>query len=85
MRLTTSVRAQAHVDATEQTFAAKGFDPVTALKQAYAAIKSVVQRGAFIMAFNDASLVIAIGLLVSAIAIWVVKVLKIISAQAPAH
>jgi acetyl/propionyl-CoA carboxylase alpha subunit len=64
---------------------AKGFDPVTALKQAYAVIKSVVQRDAFVMAFNDAFLVLTIGLLVSAIAIWIVKVPKSPSAQVPAH
>jgi hypothetical protein len=48
-------------------------------------IKSVVQRDAFIMAFNDAFLVIAIGLLVSAAAIWLVKVPKSTSAPMPAH
>jgi hypothetical protein len=47
--------------------------------------KSVVQRDAFVIASNDAFLVIAIGLLVSAVAIWVVKVPKSISAQVPAH
>jgi len=54
--------------------------------KAYAAIKSVVQPDAYIMAFNDAFLVNAIGLLVSAVAIWVVKVPKSTSsAQVPAH
>jgi MFS transporter, DHA2 family, multidrug resistance protein len=80
-----SAATQARVDAVQQTFIAKGFDPVTAVKQAYAMIKSVVQRDAFIMAFNDAFLVIAIGLIVSAIAIWIVKVPKFTSAQVPAH
>jgi len=56
-----SLSTQARVDAIQQGFIGKGFDPVTALKQAYAAIKSVVQRDAFIMAFNDAFLVIALG------------------------
>ena len=80
-----STATQARVDALQQSFIAKGFDPVAALKQAYAVIKSVVQRDAFIMAFNDAFLLIAIGLLVSAAAIWVVKVPKSASAQVPAH
>lgn len=47
--------------------------------------KSVVQRDVFIMAFNDAFLVIAIGLLVPAAAIWLVKVPKSTSAPMPAH
>jgi len=48
-------------------------------------IKSVGQRDAFIMAFNDAFVVIAIGLLVSAATIWIVKPPKSTSAQVPAH
>jgi hypothetical protein len=80
-----STATQARVDALQQSFIAKGFDPVAALKQAYAVIKSVMQRDAFIMAFNDAFLVIAVGLLVSAAAIWIVKVPKSTSAQVPAH
>ena len=67
--------------AVQRRFIDKGFDPVAALKQAYTVIKSIVQRDAFIMAFNDAFLVIAIGLLVSAIAVWIVKVSQ--SASAP--
>ena len=50
----------------------------------YAAIKSVV-RDAVIMAFNDAFFIMAIGLLVFAVAIWVLKVPKSASAQVPAH
>jgi DHA2 family multidrug resistance protein len=80
-----STATQARVDAIQQSFIAKGFDPVAALKQAYAVIKSVIRRDAFIMAFNDAFLVIAIGLLVSAAAIWAVKVPETTSAQVPAH
>ena len=43
----------------EHTFITKGFDPVASLKQAYVVTKSVVQRDAFVMAFNDAILAIA--------------------------
>jgi DHA2 family multidrug resistance protein len=57
----------------QQTFLSKGFGPATALKQAYCAIKLLVRRDAFIMAFNDAFLVIAIGLLVAAATIWACK------------
>jgi len=68
-----SPQTQARILAVQQGFIDKGFDPVTALKQAYAVIKSVVSRNAFVMAFNDAFLVVAIGLLVSAVAIWFCK------------
>jgi DHA2 family multidrug resistance protein len=71
-----SSATQARVDAIQQNFVNKGFDPVAALKQAYAVIKSLVQRDAFIMAFNDAFLLISISLLISAAAIWVCKIPK---------
>jgi DHA2 family multidrug resistance protein len=64
---------QARVAAVQQSFVEKGFDPATALKQAYAVIKSTMTREAFIMAFNDAFLIVAFGLLVSAVAIWFCK------------
>ncbi|HEX3619180.1 MAG TPA: DHA2 family efflux MFS transporter permease subunit [Candidatus Udaeobacter sp.] len=66
-------QTQARIAALQQTFIEKGFDPVSALKQAYAVIKSIMTREAFVMAFNDAFLVVAIGLLVAAVAIWFCK------------
>src|SRR5437868_2231989 len=68
-----SPQTQARIVAVQQSFIDKGFDPVTALKQAYSVIKAVVSRNAFVMAFNDAFLVVAIGLLVAAVAIWFCK------------
>ena len=65
-----SSATQARVAALQQSLVSKGFDQVAALQQAYRTIQSVVRRDAFIMAFNDAFLVIAIVLLVAAIAIW---------------
>jgi DHA2 family multidrug resistance protein len=65
-----SPATQARVVAVQQNFISKGFDPVNALRQAYAVLKSIVTREAFIMAFNDAFLVVAIGLIVAAAAIW---------------
>jgi DHA2 family multidrug resistance protein len=61
---------QARIAVVQQTFIDKGFDAVTALKQTYAVLKSIITREASVMAFNDAFLVIAIGLLVAAGAIW---------------
>ncbi|MFZ0918145.1 MAG: DHA2 family efflux MFS transporter permease subunit, partial [Candidatus Udaeobacter sp.] len=66
-------QTQARIAALQQTFIEKGFDPVSALKQAYSVIKSIMTREAFVMAFNDAFLVVAIGLLVAAVAIWFCK------------
>jgi DHA2 family multidrug resistance protein len=65
-----SPATQARVATLQQSFMSKGFDSVTALKQAYGAIQSIVRREAFLMAFNDAILVIAIVLLVAAALIW---------------
>jgi len=64
---------QPRIVAVQQGFIDKGFNPVTALKQTYAVIKSVMTRNALVMAFNDAFLVVAIGLLVAAVAIWFCK------------
>lgn len=63
-------QTQARLAAVQQSFIDKGFDSVTAMKQSYAALKSILTRDAFVMAFNDAFLVVTIGLLVSAVAIW---------------
>lgn len=68
-----SPQMQARIDTVQQNFINKGFDSATALKQAYSAIKSVVTRDAFIMAFNDAFLVVAIALVIAAGAIWFCK------------
>jgi len=57
----------------QENFVNKGFDAPTALKQSYAVIKSLVTREAFVMAFNDAFLVISVTLLVCAAAIWFCK------------
>ncbi|HVE16679.1 MAG TPA: DHA2 family efflux MFS transporter permease subunit [Chthoniobacterales bacterium] len=64
---------QARIASEQQRFIGEGFDPVTALDQAYKAIKTTVQRDAFIMAFNDAFLVVAVGLLAAAALVWICK------------
>jgi DHA2 family multidrug resistance protein len=68
-----SPATQARLAAVQENFVNKGFDAPTALKQSYAVIKSLVTREAFIMAFNDAFLVISVTLLVCAAAIWFCK------------
>jgi DHA2 family multidrug resistance protein len=68
-----STATQARLAELQQSFISKGSDPVEALKQSYSAIKSIIRRDAFIMAFNDAFLVVAIALLVAAGAVWFCK------------
>jgi len=68
-----SPATQARLAAVQENFMNKGFDATTALKQSYAVIKSLMTREAFVMAFNDAFLVISIALLVCAGAIWFCK------------
>jgi DHA2 family multidrug resistance protein len=64
---------QARLSAVQARFATEGADSVTALGQGYRAINGIVQREAFIMAFNDAFLVIGVGLLAAAVLIWFCK------------
>lgn len=78
-----SPQTQARIAGIQQSFVSKGYDPAQALKQALAVLKSTITREAFVMAFNDAFLVIALGLLVAAGAIWFCKPSK--GGAAPAH
>jgi len=64
---------QARLHEQQQHFISLGFDPVTALGQARLALQQVVQREAFIMAFNDAFLIVAAGLVLSALLVWICK------------
>jgi MFS transporter, DHA2 family, multidrug resistance protein len=68
-----SSATQTRLTTLQQALISKGFDPVAALQEAYRAIKSVIRRDAFIMAFNDAFFIIAIVLLVAAATIWLCK------------
>ena len=47
-------QAQSMVDAMKAAFMRAGSDPATALQQAYAAIGGIVDRQAYMLAFNDA-------------------------------
>ena len=58
------------VQALTAVFVNKGYDSVTATQQAYAQIKNVVRENAYIMAFNDAFLVVAGSLLAGAVLVW---------------
>jgi len=79
-----SPATQARLAELQGNFVNKGFDTTMALKQAYAVIKSLVSREAFVMAFNDAFLVITIALVFCAAAIWFCKKPSSEEAHAPA-
>ena len=51
-------------------FLNKGYDAVTATQQAYGQIKDVVRREAYIMAFDDAFLIVGVSLLIGAVLVW---------------
>ena len=54
-------------------FVNKGYDAVTATQQAYAQIKNIVRDNAYIMAFNDAFLVLSVSLFVGAVLVWLCR------------
>jgi DHA2 family multidrug resistance protein len=64
---------QQRLAAMQQGFMAKGADSVTALHQALGALKGVVSREAFIMAFNDAFLVMTVSIAAAALLVWFCK------------
>ena len=51
-------------------FLNKGYDAVTATNQAYGQIKDIVRREAYIMAFDDAFLIVGVSLLIGAVLVW---------------
>ena len=61
---------QERVQNLSATFANKGYDVVTATHQAYGQIKNIVRREAYIMAFDDAFLIVGISLLIGAVLVW---------------
>jgi DHA2 family multidrug resistance protein len=48
----------------------RGYDLTTATQQAYAQIKNIVRREAYVMAFDDAFLVVGVSLLVATTLVW---------------
>jgi DHA2 family multidrug resistance protein len=64
---------QARLDALAQNFAAKGFDPTTAQDMALKALDNVVRRDSFVMAYNDAFLILGIALVSCVAIVWLSK------------
>jgi MFS transporter, DHA2 family, multidrug resistance protein len=54
-------------------FVNKGHDAVAATQQAYGQLKNIVRREAYVMAFNDAFLIVGISLLIAAVLVWLCK------------
>ncbi len=60
---------QERIDQLTQAFVAKGYDPVTAGQQALAAIDRIVRREAYVMAYNDGFVIMAVFLFVCILAL----------------
>ena len=61
---------QERVQTLATTFFNKGYDAVTATHQALGQINDIVRREAYVMAFNDAFLIVGISLLIGAVLVW---------------
>jgi DHA2 family multidrug resistance protein len=61
---------QERVQTLATTFFNKGYDAVTATHQAFGQINDIVRREAYVMAFNDAFLIVGISLLIGAVLVW---------------
>ena len=64
---------QARLDALTQNFASKGFDLAAAQDMAIKALDNVVRRDSFVMAYNDAFLVLGIALFSCVAIVWLSK------------
>ncbi len=74
---------QARLDALAQNFAAKGADLASAQDMALKALDGVVRRESFIMAYNDAFLILGIALFACVAIVWLSK--KVLGGAAAAE
>lgn len=74
---------QARLEALAQNFAAKGADLATAQDMALKALDGVVRRESFIMAYNDAFLILGIALISCVAIVWLSK--KVLGGAAAAE
>jgi len=61
---------QGRLDQLTQGFIASGIDPATAANRALAAIDRIVRRESYVMAYNDAFLIVGVILLAACIPLW---------------
>jgi DHA2 family multidrug resistance protein len=64
---------QARLDALAQNFAAKGADLAAAQDMALRALDNTVRRESFVMAYNDAFLILGIALFACVAIVWLSK------------
>ena len=65
-----SAATQLRLDQLTQNFIGKGFDPVTAADKALKAVDGIVRRESFVMAYNDAFLIVGAILLSCILILW---------------
>jgi DHA2 family multidrug resistance protein len=73
------------LDQLTQFFISQGADLVTAQNQAYAALNNTIRREAYVMAFNECFLFIALGFAVSLVAVCFLRKSSSTSAGAGGH
>src|SRR5579883_1874454 len=71
-----SPQTQQRIDQMTQYFTRQGADPTTAHNQALKAIANVIHRESYVLAFNDCFYFIAIGILISGLALLFCKKVK---------
>lgn len=64
---------QERVATGREYFISRGFDPETATAQALKGLQLAVRKSAYVMAYNDAFLAVAVGLVIGACAVWLCK------------
>lgn len=67
------IEVQDRVNFLTQQFQTAGYDPVDAMNKAYALLKEIVRREAYVMAFNDAFLTVSIALLSASVLVWLCR------------
>lgn len=68
-----SIAAHSRLVSLTASFTAKGYDPVEALKQAYSSIQTMVRQASYVMAVNDAFLLMGFFLVAGGILVWVCR------------
>jgi DHA2 family multidrug resistance protein len=79
-----SLPAQNRLQTIAAHFIAQGYGPVTAMKQAYSSIKGMMSKNAYVMATNDAFMLVGICLTLGGMIVWICKKPDI-KGPAPAH
>jgi DHA2 family multidrug resistance protein len=67
------IEVQDRINILTQQFQTAGFEGIDATNKAYAQLKETVRREAYVMAFNDAFLIVSIALLSAAVLVWLCR------------